>query len=338
MENLKFSVCVPTYNMGDLLGQTIKNVLSQTYSNFEIVISDNNSSDNTQEIVRSFKDERIKYFKNEENLGYYKNLCLSFERAAGDIIYLLSGKSLISKDALEKTCNAFNLSDDIGAVTRPYYWYGKDVNTVVRKKDKVAIDEDLVVSIDDDPELIIKVVHLLDNPAGLAFRKKYMNRSFNQDAFVEFTYPFIAIWKEHKIVVLKDYTMACPAFSYSGSQNPKVYEKSPMQCWIDLFETVFKEEKFKNLREICIRDFVAVNYIGLVQVRNYARKYSFLIREIVMLLKYRWQNIFNFRFWFFSLGTMIMPRFILKKIVAIYKAKINSRIIKTQGDNICLKQ
>ena len=159
MDNgLKFSVCIPTYNMGGLIGDVINDVLGQSYANFEIIISDNNSQDDTEKIVKSFKDPRIRFFKNDTNVGYARNLQLCLERSGGDIIYLLSAKGRISRDALEKTYAAFMISEDIGAVTRPYYWYGKDLQTPVRAKERYAKEKDAVISIHDNIEAIIAVV------------------------------------------------------------------------------------------------------------------------------------------------------------------------------------
>lgn len=335
-KDLKISVCIPTYNMGKFIGRTIEFVLAQTFKDFEIIISDNNSYDDTEQIVESYNDTRIRYFRNQTNVGFTKNLELCKQRVACDIIFLLPAKSLISKDALENTYQAFQLSADIGAVTRPYYWFGDDIQTVVRKKEQYDNEKDAVISISDGIEAIIAVFKTLDNPGGLAYRKSLIDIPFHDDPFVEAAYPFASIFKKHKIVYLKNYTMACPAFLPSGSQKPLIYKKSPIQSWVNLFNNVFYEKEFKEIRNRCIKDFVAVNYIGLVQIRNYA-KYGYLLREIFLLIKYRWQNFFNLKFWFFSIGTMIIPKSILIRLVKIYKKRFNSKIIefKNKDHNIC---
>ena len=61
----KVSVIIPTYNRADAIGQAIKSVLNQTYRNFEIVIIDDSSDDETENVVKSFNDERIKYIHNK---------------------------------------------------------------------------------------------------------------------------------------------------------------------------------------------------------------------------------------------------------------------------------
>ncbi|MFH1691078.1 MAG: glycosyltransferase family 2 protein [Candidatus Omnitrophota bacterium] len=338
MKELKFSVCLPTYNMGPLLGATIENILNQTFQNFELIISDNCSQDETERIVKSFSDPRIKYFRNDINLGYFGNLEQCMRLASGEIIFLMSAKSLLSKDALFRTNQAFHICEDVGAVTRPYYWFGQSFSVPVRIKARYAKENDLVVSLDSDLKDIIAVFHTLDNPAGLAFRRQYMDVGFHRDAFVEFTYPFASILKKHKVVLLKDYIMACPALEYSGSQNPAVYEKSPVQCWVDLFCGIFNDDgRCISVQKGCVENFVATNYIGLVQIRNYARRYTYLLREIALLLRYRWKNIYNFQFWFYSLGTMLMPRKILKFLVKEYKKKVSAKILEGHLDEICLK-
>ena len=63
------SVVIPTYNRADLLKRAIESVQKQTYKKWELIIVDDNSSDNTEEIVSEIRDPRIRYVKNNKNLG-----------------------------------------------------------------------------------------------------------------------------------------------------------------------------------------------------------------------------------------------------------------------------
>jgi len=63
------SVIIPTYNRAHLIGRAIQSVLIQTYSDFELIIVDDCSNDNTEEVVQAFNDQRIHYLKHSKNRG-----------------------------------------------------------------------------------------------------------------------------------------------------------------------------------------------------------------------------------------------------------------------------
>ena len=63
------SIIMPSYNTGKFIQETIDSVINQTYDNWELIIVDDCSSDNTDEIVKSIKDGRIVYLKNKKNSG-----------------------------------------------------------------------------------------------------------------------------------------------------------------------------------------------------------------------------------------------------------------------------
>lgn len=326
MNDLKFSILIPTYNGADIIGKTIRSILSQNFDNFEIIVNDNNSDDNTKEAIEAFNDPRIKFYRNEKNLGYPKNLEKARKKATGDIIYLMGQDDILGEGALKDTYNAFKSSDDVGAVTRPYYWFDDNIKVPVRAKKQLNPDKDEIVKITDDCQRIIEVFKTLDQLSGLAYRAKYIDIPFHEDCFTSHVHPFASIFKKHPVVFLKDYNIAVRIRNSITRSISSIYERSPMQSWVDLFENIFYEEEFKEIKKYLIKNFVAVNYIGLVQLRNYA-KYKYLLREIWFLLKYRRRNIFSFQFWFFGLGCMLTPTFLLIPMVDWYKNKIYSKTL-----------
>ena len=86
----KVTVCLPTYNSGEFLRYAIDSILEQTFTDFELIISDDCSTDNTPEIIRSYleKDSRIQYLQNSHNLGLFPNWNRCLESASGE--YILS--------------------------------------------------------------------------------------------------------------------------------------------------------------------------------------------------------------------------------------------------------
>ncbi len=93
----KVSILIPTYNRAHFLAPCLDSVLSQDYQDFEVIISDNHSTDNTQEIMKKYlTDNRVRYYRNETNLGIIQNWKkLLYEYASGDY-----GKLLCDDDYL----------------------------------------------------------------------------------------------------------------------------------------------------------------------------------------------------------------------------------------------
>ena len=327
MSDLKFSILIPTYNGAEVIGDTLRSLLSQSFQNFEIIVQDDASTDDTIAVIKSFNDPRIKIFENEKNLGYSKNLDDLSKKGEGQIIYLMGQDDILGKGALLETYKAFEISEDIGAVARPYFWFDEKIIKPVRATGQLNPNKNETVRITDDFERIILTIDVAGQLSGLALRRKYLNTPFHQDIFPCHVYPFAAILKKHPIAFLKDYSLAVRIRSSQCRSVSSIYDKSPIQSWVDFANNIFPEKELEKLRMYFIKNYVAKNYVGLVQIRNYA-KYRYLLREIWMLLKYRWQNIFNPAFWFFSFGCMLTPPFILIPLVDWYKQKINSRNFK----------
>lgn len=321
MRALKFSILMPVYNGEEVIGLTLRSVLSQSFQNFELIIIDDCSRDNTIRVIKQFSDPRIRYFRNRENVGYPRNMEKCRRKATGDILYLMAQDDILGKDALLDTVKAFR-KPEVGAVTRPYFWFKGEVDRPVRAKEQLNSRKNEVVTVRDGYKKIMTTFKTLDQFSGLALRRKFMDLPFHRDIFPCHIYPFASIFKKHPVVFLKDYNVAVRIESSQTRSVSSIYDKSPVQSWVDLFNGVFFEKKFDKFRKYFISNFVATNYVGLVQIRNYA-KYRYLLREIWLLLKYRWQNIFTPAFWFFSLGCLVIPPFLLIPLVDWYKNQIN---------------
>jgi len=96
-----FSICIPNYNYGRYIGEAIESVLNQTYQNFEIIVADNASTDNSVEVVESFKDPRIRLIRNRRNIGFAPNLQRVTMEARNQFINVLSSDDQMKPNALE---------------------------------------------------------------------------------------------------------------------------------------------------------------------------------------------------------------------------------------------
>lgn len=102
---ISFSVCIPNFNYAQYVGDTIRSVFDQHYSNVEICISDNSSTDDSVDVIRSFTDTRIKLRVNRWNVGFAGNLDRAAALATGDAMIMLSSDDVMASDALDTYAN-----------------------------------------------------------------------------------------------------------------------------------------------------------------------------------------------------------------------------------------
>ena len=114
---VKVSVLMPVYNVDKgYLEESIKSILNQTFSDFELIIVDDGSIENIEPIIASFKDERIKLYKNEKNLGVSKTRNKLIELSKGEYIAWQDADDISDKIGLEKQVNFLDEHKDISAV------------------------------------------------------------------------------------------------------------------------------------------------------------------------------------------------------------------------------
>ena len=96
------SVIMPTFNCAQYIGEAIECVMKQTYENWEIIIEDDCSTDNTQEVVEQFKDKRIKYYRLSENRGAAVARNCALSKACGRWIAFLDSDDLWNRTKLQQ--------------------------------------------------------------------------------------------------------------------------------------------------------------------------------------------------------------------------------------------
>ena len=96
------SIVMPSWNTGAFIAESIRSVLAQTYSNWELIVVDDGSTDNTDEVVASFSDPRIKYFKNPRNVGAALTRNRALREARGEWMAFLDSDDLWAPEKLER--------------------------------------------------------------------------------------------------------------------------------------------------------------------------------------------------------------------------------------------
>lgn len=107
MTQPQITVALPVYNGEQYIAVAIKSVLNQTFSDFELLILDNCSTDNTVNIIETFDDPRIRLIVNTKNLGMIGNWNLAVSLATGKYIKILSHDDLLTPSCLTEQINGF---------------------------------------------------------------------------------------------------------------------------------------------------------------------------------------------------------------------------------------
>ncbi len=110
----KVSVCIPTYNTARYLPEAIESVLAQEFTDYELIICDNASTDETPEICRAYTDPRIRYVRFEElvNQGGNWNRCVNLAR--GEYVALLHADDVYLPDFLSERVRALDENKEVG--------------------------------------------------------------------------------------------------------------------------------------------------------------------------------------------------------------------------------
>lgn len=108
---------MPVYNCAPFIQEAIKSVLEQSFTDFELVISNDGSSDNTSLLIREFKDSRIKLIENNKNHGLVYNLNHCLDVARGEYIIRMDGDDISLPGRFEKLVKFMDDNPDIGVAS-----------------------------------------------------------------------------------------------------------------------------------------------------------------------------------------------------------------------------
>lgn len=100
------SVCIPAYNNAGYIKDTVESILQQTYRNIELIVVDDNSTDDTVAVLESISDERLKLYRNEHNLGMAGNWNRCLSLATGEFVKLICADDMIDRNAIELEAQA----------------------------------------------------------------------------------------------------------------------------------------------------------------------------------------------------------------------------------------
>lgn len=170
----KFTIIIPTRERPDTLYWTLKTALQQSYSNLEIIVSDNCSFDNTHEIVQSFKDPRVKYINTNKRTGMSQNWEFALSHVEEGFVTFLGDDDAFTPDAIGRVNEIVN-TYKVEAVCVYNVFYGWPNNISDFYKNVLSIPKTKVNQVISSKEALRDV---------LSFKKNYTELPFLYKGFV----------------------------------------------------------------------------------------------------------------------------------------------------------
>ena len=149
----KLSICIPTYNRGEYIGETIASIVEQMTDEVELVISDNASTDNTAEVVGSYQSKYpgIRYVRLSENKGADRNFLNVVDEASGDYCWFMGSDDVAEPGSIARIMSYLERYPEVSGLSVNQIMYSTDMASRIRDTHMAAgtLDADRVF---DDAE------------------------------------------------------------------------------------------------------------------------------------------------------------------------------------------
>lgn len=176
----KVSVLVPTYNYGHFLAEALESIRRQDFQNFEVIISDDASADNTAEVAHRFvrQDDRFLFFRHEENIGMVKNWNWCLARARGTYVqFLFADDFFVRTDALSRLSGELDKFPGSGLAVASRYISDASSRLIYRLNDLGRSGNYAGESV--IRRCLFRGANLIGEPSVVMFRRSLAQRGFD---------------------------------------------------------------------------------------------------------------------------------------------------------------
>lgn len=319
-----FSIPIATFNRAEEVNFAVKRLLSQSFTDFEIIISDDSSTDYTEEVISAYNDKRIRYYRNKRNLGAVKNIGQALSYVKGQYIFMHGDDDyLLFDDVLEKAYKTIQ-EHHYGLIRFNYVYQAfdkKDIFDYVRNK---FLRKDLALKPHSKSEEIVDYIEKIDLYfiTGIVFKNIYPSKIsilnselipwFNvcfenlkrYGGFFQYSYSIVASWSHQQ-------------------KHPGYYIKRGKIAWEELYEEIRRvagEEYYKKTlnRQLAIN----VSFFAIIKYNSSNAnllKYAKRVRELNP--SYVW----SLKYWSILVASYVIPKIVLKFVRSIYIQNVKGR-------------
>ncbi len=285
MMSPEISVIIPAYNRDKILKRAINSIVAQTFQNWELIVVDDCSTDNTFDVVNSFmvNNERIRYHKLESNSGANAARNRGIKLANADILSFLDSDDEMHPLNLEKQHEKFSLSPGLSlCYTGVDYYSGSTKVSEVHQRMQGSLEKYLFTNLKG----------LGSSTSGFAIRKEVMEKTGGFDESMASQQDLDLLVRVARFYTI-DYIEGCNTKMYLNSDNR--ISDNP--------ESVIKgEEQFLQKHELRIRELGLYHHVSRKLARKYAlyskdlkKAYSMLLSSIRYRPTYFYAYLYAFK-------------------------------------------
>lgn len=307
MNNIILSVCIATYNRASFLETLIKDLIKVESNQFEIVIVDNASTDNTIEVYQSFDDNRIKLYINNENIGGANNFVKSLEYGSGDYILYCNDRDKLDVHKLNRLIE-----------------YLKNMNaSFIRTSCFHNQNKDKIISYKKGRDSLTNI-GFAHHPTGLIFNNALLKKHINLQKYYDYDGVYIWDFIAYELSFYGDYVYIDNGLWKQATDVEKKTSKSNyITPWFDpvsrnkemIFTIKFIDNLIqKNSYQINIEDF----YIALLKYYIYASTYMYncILTDEVEIAHYGLSGKGLSNSEFFSIASDVYMSYCLEEVIS----------------------
>jgi glycosyltransferase involved in cell wall biosynthesis len=252
------SICIPTYNRAGMVSDAIRSALAQTYKNIEVIVVDNASTDRIEDVVGSFKDPRLSFYKNQKNLGMFGNFNMCIELSHGKYVHILHSDDWLDNNFTEICIHFLESHPDVGMTFTSLEMHAGDT----RKKIQVSENDEIYPPPEGFRQLLL-CRSFIGCPSVIVRRGVYEESG---DFSLEYPYSadyyqWLKISREYSIAYIKDTCLHYRQGEHSESYrllftSPNGYEDT-IKIYIQLIQDLSdKYPLYRSDINIALRRFV----------------------------------------------------------------------------------
>jgi glycosyltransferase involved in cell wall biosynthesis len=256
--NEKVSILMTVFNCEDFLKYSIKSILDQTYKNFELIIVNDCSTDGTSNIIKSFRDERIRSFNLQKRLGRTKALNFGLDKCISNLIAIQDADDISYKNRLNKTINKILENDQIGLIFSNF--------DVINSKGILEKKFKLNNKIENENIFFSKLKYInLIAHSTVIFRRnlKFDTFRYNENFIYAQDYHMILWYLKNSRIYKLNENLAQIRYHSNNMTNQKKLKKTRILESLSLLN--YSKNKFKNniKEKFFINFFITKNFIKL---------------------------------------------------------------------------